>query len=174
MIDTDTDPALIGGQIVNTVRRGFAKLLVHEIMHAYLDRIPFLLPFLPGILKVADQFLLFGIDTDDRLTGLDRGLRALVQMMKLRIPIRVLSSFPRLADALQTVSFRCQQIAHGALPHRMFRPCQLCGQLRCALAGPPQLRLRIAPRDRIHQPVQGIPQSRIFLCQSFTATAGPP
>src|SRR5580700_5968160 len=113
-------------------------------MYTHFDGLAFLLPLLPGIPEVTDEFFLFGIYTDDRLSVFYRRLSTSVQVMKLRIPIRVLRAFPRLADALQTVSFRCQQIAHRALPHRMVRLRQFLRQFCRTLARPPQRGLRIA------------------------------
>src|ERR1035438_6019760 len=63
----DTDPALVGGHVVDPKRRGAAQFLVHEIVD--LDLLGLALgPILAaGVLELADQFLLLGIDRDDRL-----------------------------------------------------------------------------------------------------------
>src|SRR5665213_675822 len=156
MVDAHTYPALAGGKIIDAAGRGFAKHRVDKIVYPYFHRTAFLLPFLARVPEVADQFLFLGIHTDHRLSCFNRRLYLRVEVMELRIPIRMVCSLTRLADTLQTVALLCQQIADGTLRDRVSDLRQLPSQLRRALARPAQTGLRIAPRHRIHQPIQGI------------------
>ena len=72
-------------------------------MHVDLDRLAGRLPLDPTIGVVADQFLLLGIDRDDRLTGGQVLAGLLVEVPKLRVPIRVLGALEGLAGALQPI-----------------------------------------------------------------------
>jgi hypothetical protein len=50
------------------------------------------MPLAPRVLEVADQFLLLGVDGDDRHTALDAVLGLGVDVLELRVAIRVLGA----------------------------------------------------------------------------------
>src|SRR5713101_4965644 len=50
-------------------------------------------PFAARILEIADQFLLFRIDRDDRLAVLQKTASLFVDVFKLSIPVHMLASF---------------------------------------------------------------------------------
>src|SRR5882672_617447 len=109
VINADTHPTLVLCQIIDTVGNGFAEFLIHKVVNADFLRFAFGLPFSPAVFKVANQFFLFGINRDDRLTAILELTHCRVDILKLSIPIRMRLSFSRLAIALQTVTGRFQQ-----------------------------------------------------------------
>jgi hypothetical protein len=72
-------------------------------MHVHLDRLPFRLPFLPGIPVVPDQLLLLGVDGDDGPTSAQERLALALDVAKLSIAVGMLLSFSGLGVTLQTV-----------------------------------------------------------------------
>jgi hypothetical protein len=64
---------------------------------------------------VADQFLFLGIDRDDRLAGGQVLAGLLVEVPKLRVPIRVLGTLEGLAGALQPIPLLLEQPADGVV-----------------------------------------------------------
>ena len=72
-------------------------------MHIHLNRLPFRLPFLPGFLVVSYQFLLLGVDRDDRPASAQERLALALDVAKLSIPIGMLLPFFGFGITLQTV-----------------------------------------------------------------------
>src|SRR5207237_6626686 len=134
VINADAHPPLIFRDVVDTVWNGLAEILIHEVMNTNFLRAALWLPFTSVVFKVADQFFLFGIDRDGRLTAiLDRSNHD-IDMLKLRIPIRMRRAFPRLAIALQTIARRFQQTTHSILADFAFSCRQLTSQSSGAFA----------------------------------------
>lgn len=79
----------------------------------------------------------------------------------------------RFAVSLQALASGLEQPAHVASAHRKCLPCEFPLQLRGALAGPPQGRLRIPALRRINQPLQGRRQLGGRSGHSFPASSGP-
>src|SRR5271157_4664721 len=96
-------PPFIVLLIVDTTRYGLGSVRVGEITHVHLNRLPCRLPFLPGIPVVSDQFLLLGVDRDDRPASAQERLALALDVAKLSIPIGMLLSFFGLGITLQTV-----------------------------------------------------------------------
>jgi hypothetical protein len=100
--DPDTDPALIGGQVIDAVGDRVPELLVLEVVPANLDRPAPGLKLAADRLEIADQLALLGIHADHRLTGRDRLADRLVDVLKLRVTIRVPGALARLLVRLQS------------------------------------------------------------------------
>src|ERR1700730_18114315 len=96
-------PPLIAPLIVDTTRHRLGNVRVGEIMHVHLNGLPLRLPFLPGIPVVSDQFLLLGVDRDDRPAAAQEPLALASDVAKLSIPVGMLFSFFGLGITLQTV-----------------------------------------------------------------------
>jgi len=77
------------------------------------------LPFSPRILKIADQFLLFGIDRDHGLFGPLKLLDAGRDILKLRIPIGLRAACPRFSIGVQALRLRLEESANPALTNRV-------------------------------------------------------
>src|ERR1700687_5313762 len=67
MIRTDTDPASIVGQIINTIRIGSSQLFIYKVINVDLLWISLGAPFLAAVLELTDQFFLLGINRNYRL-----------------------------------------------------------------------------------------------------------
>ncbi len=100
MIDPDTYPSLVGGKIIDAVWRSFAEHRIDKIVYPYFHGTAFFLPLLARVLEVADQFLFLGIHADHRLSCFHCRLHLRVEVMKLRVPVRMVCALTRLAYAL--------------------------------------------------------------------------
>src|SRR5207244_538446 len=95
----------------------------------------------------------------------------LADVLELGVTVWVVFAFAGLAVGLQTVTRRIEQAGHRAVADRVVLAGKFLGQLSRAFASPAQRRLWMAARHRIHQSVQGVPQTRIGLHQKFAPTA---
>jgi len=127
MIDPHIYPALIGRQIIDSVGNHFAQVGVGKVMHVHWLWGAGRLPFPPGILKVADQFFLFGIDRDHRLSGTLELPDARVDILKLRIPIRMRAACAGFPIGLETIVLFVEERANTTLANRMPSFPQLLG-----------------------------------------------
>ena len=162
MIDPEIDPASIGGEIVNPVGHRAAELLDQEVVHPDLFRIARRTIFTPTVLEVADQFLLLRIDRDHRLALGQRSAHRRIDVVELRVPIRMAVALQRLTIALQAEAHAVQQFADQRTAHLVTLGLQFLGQPPQALACPAQRRLRVAARTRLNQRAQ-IAQQRCIL-----------
>src|SRR5438132_8976627 len=170
MINADADPALIVGHVVDTIGNGLAQLLVLEIMDAHLLGSALGSPFLARILEISQQFLLLRVDRHDRLAAFLYPSDLLADVLELVFTVWLCFALAGLAVGLQTVTRRIEQKGHRAVADRVVLPSKFLGQLPRAFASPAQRRLRMAARHRIHQSIQGVPQTRIGLNQKFAPT----
>src|SRR5204863_7783333 len=104
---------------------GFAEFLIQKVVDTDFLRFALRLPFPTAVFEVAYQFFLFGIDRDHRLTTVLERRDGQIDMLELRIPIRMSCPFSRLAIALQTVACRFQQATHSRIAYLV----SLCRQL---------------------------------------------
>jgi hypothetical protein len=174
VIDADADPAGVAGDVVDPVGHRAAKLGDLEVMHAHRFRLTLRPQFAAGILEVADQFFLLGVDRDCRLAGGKRRLHRGVDVLELRVAVGRVTALAGLAVGLQAVAELAQQVGHhvmaDAVPHRP----QRFGEMAQAAAGPEQRRLGIAACAGRHQRFEVGQQRRIVLCQHLAAAAGAP
>src|ERR1039457_2225323 len=85
-----TDRAAIGLQVVDAVGDGHAECLGAEVVIVDLHRLS--APAAARILEATDEFLLFGVDADDRLTATDKTLTLSSDMPELPIALRARGS----------------------------------------------------------------------------------
>src|SRR6266851_1021561 len=138
MVDPEIDPARVGGQVINTVWHRPAELLDQEVVHPDLLRIACRTIFPAAVLEVADQFLLLRVDRDHRLVRGQRRAHHRIDVLELRIAIRVAVAFPRLAIALQAVAHPVEQLADQRAADLMALRLKLRRQPAHALARPAQ------------------------------------
>src|SRR6266404_9211414 len=67
MVNADTDPSGIRGQVIDPVRHRAAELLDQEVMDPDLFRVALGPIFAPVVTEIPDQFLFLGVDGDHRL-----------------------------------------------------------------------------------------------------------
>src|SRR5271165_5331767 len=170
MIDPHADPSGVGCQIVYPVRRSAPQFRYQEIVHANLFRIPLRAPLPPSILEIPQQFLLLGVNRYHRLAGGDVAPDFAIDVLELRIAVRVRVSFLGLPVGLQAVIQFMQQLRDHRIAHPMSHLVEILGQLADAVACPAQTGFWVAPRGRFHQFLQIRHQSRILLFSLFTPT----
>src|SRR5246127_2157700 len=67
MVNADTEPSGIRGQVIDPVRHRAAELLDQEVMDPDLFRVALGPIFAPVVTEIPDQFLFLGVDRDHRL-----------------------------------------------------------------------------------------------------------
>src|SRR5881275_2198448 len=101
------NPALIPGQIIDTMRNDHATSQAGKIM---IKRFECLLAvYLAITVKRSQEFLLLGIDAQDRVAGLEKLLNEMGQMAKLLVAMRRVAAgqyFGHLATGQTSVSSR--------------------------------------------------------------------
>src|SRR5579883_2790098 len=152
VVDADVDEAVVGRNVIDAVGDGLADRVVGEVVHVHHLRFALGLPLASAVSEVADQLFLLRVDGDERHAAFEALLCLRVEVLELRVAVRVLRALDGLDRCLQTVFVLPQQLAHRLVAN--LDPV-LRGQLRrqnpCALAGPSQRRFRVAPRDRIDE-----------------------
>ncbi len=109
MVNADTDPPGVAGEIVDPVGNGLAARRNQEVVDADRRGAAFRSPLASGILEVADQFLLLRIDGDHGLRGPLAPPDVVIDVPELRIAVRVVRAFARLSVGLQTVARRREE-----------------------------------------------------------------
>jgi hypothetical protein len=133
------------------------------------------LPPLPARVRVvSDQFLLLRVHRDDRAPRGQRPADLRVDVLELRVAVGMIRAFLGLPGPLQPVVHRAQKLRDLLMADRMLLARELRRQRPCALAGPTQRRLRVTPRQRLHQGVQRSRQLGVAHHERATAPAGPP
>ena len=118
------------------------------------------LPLTPAVLEIPDQFLLLRIHRKPRLAPVLKVLTLLIQILKLRVAVRMRRPFARLLEPLQAVvQLSPQDLTDGLGTDLPSLPLEFGADLPPAFGGPFQRPHRIAPRrriddrlDRFHQP----------------------
>ena len=172
MVNADTHPTRIGGEVVDPVRHCAAELLDQEVMDTDLFWVTLGTIFAPVVAEIADQFLFLGVDGDHRLLfGQCRGhLR--VDVAELRIPVGC--RLRGLAVALQAVPRLIEQVADQGPAYLVTLRLERLGQTAHALAAPPQRRFGITPRRRLDQRLEIWEQRLVFRNCSLASGARPP
>jgi hypothetical protein len=80
----------VAGDIVDAIGCSAPEFGDDKIVHANFLGRALGSPFAPGVLEVADQFLLLGVDRDRRLTRRERFFYAIVDVAELRVAIGVM------------------------------------------------------------------------------------
>src|SRR6201996_8531613 len=107
--DAEVDPAGIGGDVVDTVGRHLAQFGKHEIMHPDGFGIALGTQFTTAILEISDEFLLLRVDRDGRLSGGLERVDLRIDVLELRVPVRMARALAGLAVRLQAEAQTTQQ-----------------------------------------------------------------
>src|SRR5439155_22740383 len=97
VVDADTDPADVGPQIVDPVGNGAPQLRLHKVVDLYRLRLPVGAPLSSGVLEVAHELFLLGIDGDRRLALAEVRPDARGDVFELGVAIGVPGALDRLA-----------------------------------------------------------------------------
>ena len=171
MVHADADPAQVGAHVVDPVRNGLAELGVDEVVDPHLWRLSLGMPLPSGVLEVADQFFLLGIDGDHWLIARLEVPHAGGDVLELGIAVRMLATFACLARPLQAVVGFMEQVAHHLRADLMPLRPKLLREPPHALACPAQRRLWIPPCGRLHQRFEIREQGRVVLNSPLAASA---
>ena len=87
MVNADAHPPGIGGDVIDPIRHRPTELLDEEIVDLNLFRSAFRPPLAAGILEIADQFLLLGIDRNYRLLRRQSLGHLVIDVAKLRVAV---------------------------------------------------------------------------------------
>ena len=119
--------------------------------------------FTPRILVGAHQFFLLRVHRDDGLVHGELAPDRLTDVLKLRIPVRMLRALEALAVRLQAVPQFLQQPRHHLHARGVSLLRERGDEVALTPRGPQQRRLRIAARRRLDERLQIAEQRRIFL-----------
>jgi hypothetical protein len=104
VIDADADKSVVGGEVVDTVGDGFADRITGEIVNVDELRLILGLPLASAVLEIADKLLLLGIDRNYRDIAVNTVLSFGVDVLELRIAVRVLRALDGLGGRLEAVT----------------------------------------------------------------------
>ena len=161
MVRPHVDEALVAPHVVDAVGIRARHIGTREIVALHAEGLLRRAPLLAGVRVVADQFLLLGVDRQDRQPGRQGPLDAGVDMAKLGIPVGMIRPLLGLARALKTVVLVVEELGDLHVTDRMTLAAQLRRQGPRAFADPAQRGFRIAPRVGFNQAVQRDQQLRI-------------
>jgi hypothetical protein len=126
MVHSDTDPARVGGNIVDAIRHGAAECFAEEVIHPDFFRLALRPPLPPGVLELTNQFLLLRVDRNHRLLRRQSRSHALVDVNELGVSVGMIASLLGFAVSLQAELLPFEQFAdHGAAD-----PMPACCQFR--------------------------------------------
>src|SRR4029077_2457189 len=181
-VDADVDPALVVGDVVvrqaltmrDAIGRDFAEFRDLEGMHPNRFGLAFGTQLLAAILEVADQLFLLGVDGDGGGTRRDGCLDRRIDVLELRVAIRMARALAGFPVGLAAVFQLPQQHANQLLAHLEALAAQRLGNVPLAAADPAQRRFGI-PTDRtIDQRLERCQKTRLLLDGTFASAAAPP
>jgi hypothetical protein len=111
VIDADTDPAFVGANVVDTVGHGSALAGDDEVVDAYRLGPALAAQLAAGVLEIANQLFLFGVDGDDRLSAPSKALDGIIDVLELLVAIGMLATFAGLGVGLQAEAEVLEQAA---------------------------------------------------------------
>src|SRR5450755_4602506 len=171
MGDTNAEHPLVGVDVEHAVRDRVPQILVLEVVAANLHRSPGRLVLPPDSLEIPHQLALFRVYGYHRLIRGERRARRLVEMPKLRVTVGMILPLPRLGVRVQPKPEPPKQLPGRPIRNLMPGRLKRTRELLQALRRPPQRRLRIPTRIRIHQRLKRPQQLRIRVRQPRTARA---
>ena len=156
VIGTDIDEACVASEIVDAIRIRTRHIWAREVMALNGPWILRRTPLLPSVVVVADQFLLFGIDRNDRQALHQVLLDRSTDVAKLRVAIWMVRPLLGLAITLQAVVKIVKKLRHLGMADGMTLPPQLLGNCPRTQASPSQWRLRITAGLLVYQLLQDV------------------
>jgi hypothetical protein len=135
VIDAHAHPTLVLAQIDHPGGNDFAQLQVREVVPVHLFGLALGRPLAPTVLERAYQFLLLRVHRDPRLTAWLKPRDHHVDVLELRIAIRMRGPFFGRAVALHAIAGSPQQRAHCPRADGVCLPRQFLRQTGGALAG---------------------------------------
>ena len=130
-------------------------------------------PLSTAVAKLPDQFLFLRVHRHYRLPQALKSSHPPVDVFELRVAIRMLPAFQRLAVGLQAVAQLVQQPVHRPFADTVTGNGQFRRQACRAAAGPQQRPHRVAAGDRIDQPLQFLRQALVLCSQSLASRPAP-
>lgn len=152
MRDTYADETPIAGHIVDPIRNRLAIGIAGKISGQH--RACFAAPGAPGVLEIADQFLLLGIHANCRLFSLQKRASLAGQIAHLLVSVGILSFAAFLAIVAQRVTQLLQQTPDGFTADLKLLATQLFNQLAQRLTDPLRAVDGVARRRILQQPAQ--------------------
>src|SRR3954447_17403808 len=171
VVNPDTDPAVVRGQIIHAIGDRPAERLAEEVIDLHLFGLALRAPRPACVLEIPNQLLLLRIHRNHRLLLRQRRLHARIDVVKLRIAAGMLATLAGLAVALQAELLRLQHLGDDATADLVPKLRQFGRQPTQALAGPAQRRHRISAGIGLHQLQQVSPQRRVVRRQGLAAAA---
>ena len=134
VVAADADPRFVPRHVVDAIRNRFADRVARKVIHPHALGLTRRLPLASAIREIAHQFLLLGVDGNHRLPAFDERGGGHVDVLELRVTIRVRRAFPRLLQRVQPIAEAVQQFPDRRRADRPALRGQGAGQLRGAAA----------------------------------------
>jgi hypothetical protein len=158
----------------DAIGRDLAEFRDLEVMHPNRLGLALGTQLLAGVLEVADQLFLLGVDGDGRRSRRDGGLYRRIDVLELRVAIGMAGALAGLPVGLAAVFQLAQQHAHQLLARREALLAQRLGNVALAAADPAQRRFRIAADRMLDQRFERRQQAGLSLDRTFAPPAGTP
>jgi len=171
MIHSNAYPPFVATHIVDSIGSDVPFFRICEIMYPHLLGLSPGLPLLPVILEVPDQFFLLCVHRNYRISAFQVFLHLAVDVLELRVTVRVVGAFLGLPVRLQAVAQFLKDNGDHAVARLVPLLLQRRSQFAHALASPPQGRHGVATSRRIHQSFQIPKERRIHRHGLFSAAA---
>jgi hypothetical protein len=172
MVTPDAHPGLIPGHVEDAVRDRLAHGIGGEIVNTDFLRLSFGLPLASTVLEPSNQLFLLCVDGNHRLVPRLEVFYRGIDVLKLRVAVRVIRAFTSLAQGMEAVTQRVELAADAGVADLESVAPQLDGQIAGALAGPPQRRHGVPSRRRRHHSFQRLDPPLLSLDQRLPTSAG--
>src|ERR1044071_1677448 len=97
MINPYAHPPFVRGQVIDSIGNHLTQLLLGEVVHLDALGLSARLPFAAPVTELPDQFLFLGIHRHDWVPLALERLDSPTDVLKLRLPIRMVAACERLA-----------------------------------------------------------------------------
>ena len=172
MVGSHVDKTGVASNVINAIGIGAGNLRTGKIVTLNRPGLLCRTPLLAGIVVVANEFLLFRVDRNDRDTLPQASFDRDVDVAKLRVAIGVIRSLLGLAVTLQAIVQVMKNLCHLHVADGMLLLTQFLGNGPRTFANPAQRRLWVSARLLINQPFERLHQTRIGLGDRFAARSG--
>jgi len=112
MSDANRDPGFVVREVIDPVGDRLPDFGVRKVVRVDFDRLPLRAILPAAVFLVAQRLFLLRVDRDRRSSAAPLRRHSTIDVRELRIPIRMVFSFPRLAIRLQAVAGLLEQLSY--------------------------------------------------------------
>src|SRR5690606_17179190 len=170
--DTHAAVPFVFGEIIDSVGRDFAKVLVDEVVYSSLDRRAARTPLPTLLVKVTNEFLLLRVNGDHWFPVCDHVGDEGIQISELPIAVRVRRPLVVLSHRLEPIALLLEERSHCRVGDLETRLLQGSRQLSDALGRPAERSFRIPSDPWRYESLERLDDARLLLAHGFPTRAG--